>query len=128
MGMGVDFDIVWCVAVPRGECPGREGDPVDVAIAAIAYVHAHQDFARPALRKLHDLRLHDGIGGHVDDGSLFKVGDPELALLSAADILQHQYVRSEEHTSELQSLMRLSYAVFCLKKKITTITLSNTYE
>src|SRR3546814_3141994 len=29
--------------------------------------------------------------------------------------------RSEEHTSELQSLMRISYAVFCLKKKITTI-------
>src|SRR3546814_6263601 len=32
--------------------------------------------------------------------------------------------RSEEHTSELQSLMRISYAVFCLKKKITT---SNKY-
>src|SRR3546814_5664866 len=30
--------------------------------------------------------------------------------------------RSEEHTSELQSLMRISYAVFCLKKKNTTIT------
>src|SRR3546814_2316881 len=36
---------------------------------------------------------------------------------------QHRYwhalpaVRSEEHTSELQSLMRISYAVFCLKKK-----------
>src|SRR3546814_7292795 len=29
--------------------------------------------------------------------------------------------RSEEHTSELQSLMRISYAVFCLKKKITTL-------
>src|SRR3546814_2935031 len=29
-----------------------------------------------------------------------------------------QNVRSEEHTSELQSLMRISYAVFCLKKKI----------
>src|SRR3546814_4077494 len=29
--------------------------------------------------------------------------------------------RSEEHTSELQSLMRISYAVFCLKKKITNI-------
>src|SRR3546814_2697955 len=28
--------------------------------------------------------------------------------------------RSEEHTSELQSLMRISYAVFCLKKKIET--------
>src|SRR3546814_4022174 len=29
--------------------------------------------------------------------------------------------RSEEHTSELQSLMRISYAVFCLKKKITQL-------
>src|SRR3546814_8927823 len=29
----------------------------------------------------------------------------------------HQLLRSEEHTSELQSLMRTSYAVFCLKKK-----------
>src|SRR3546814_2105927 len=29
--------------------------------------------------------------------------------------------RSEEHTSELQSLMRISYAVFCLKKKINTV-------
>src|SRR3546814_5350952 len=29
-----------------------------------------------------------------------------------------RYYRSEEHTSELQSLMRISYAVFCLKKKI----------
>src|SRR3546814_5397074 len=28
-----------------------------------------------------------------------------------------EYLRSEEHTSELQSLMRISYAVFCLKKK-----------
>src|SRR3546814_8111816 len=32
---------------------------------------------------------------------------------------EHQLRRSEEHTSELQSLMRISYAVFCLKKKIT---------
>src|SRR3546814_1393219 len=31
-------------------------------------------------------------------------------------------VRSEEHTSELQSLMRISYAVFCLKKKNQTTT------
>src|SRR3546814_7283589 len=30
----------------------------------------------------------------------------------------HDGLRSEEHTSELQSLMRISYAVFCLKKKI----------
>src|SRR3546814_9031992 len=31
-------------------------------------------------------------------------------------------IRSEEHTSELQSLMRISYAVFCLKKKIRSLT------
>src|SRR3546814_6406726 len=34
--------------------------------------------------------------------------------------------RSEEHTSELQSLMRISYAVFCLKKKTTKNTITNT--
>src|SRR3546814_7424795 len=32
------------------------------------------------------------------------------------------FVRSEEHTSELQSLMRISYAVFCLKKKNSLMT------
>src|SRR3546814_4820258 len=32
------------------------------------------------------------------------------------------YARSEEHTSELQSLMRISYAVFCLKKKHNNVT------
>src|SRR3546814_1886097 len=39
---------------------------------------------------------------------------------ASADVLAYQ--RSEEHTSELQSLMRISYAVFCLKKKNHTIT------
>src|SRR3546814_9496214 len=34
-------------------------------------------------------------------------------------LFPHRDVRSEEHTSELQSLMRISYAVFCLKKKNT---------
>src|SRR3546814_7716721 len=36
--------------------------------------------------------------------------------------LHHQADRSEEHTSELQSIMRISYAVSFLKKKITTYT------
>src|SRR3546814_10671282 len=36
-------------------------------------------------------------------------------------------IRSEEHTSELQSLMRISYAVFCLKKK-NTLHYSITYK
>src|SRR3546814_3421174 len=40
------------------------------------------------------------------------------ALILAAD--DDMGVRSEEHTSELQSLMRISYAVFCLKKKKIT--------
>src|SRR3546814_248863 len=44
----------------------------------------------------------------------FGVGLAGFAGVLAAPILQ----RSEEHTSELQSLMRISYAVFCLKKKI----------
>src|SRR3546814_8982515 len=35
--------------------------------------------------------------------------------------------RSEEHTSELQSLMRISYAVFCLKKKNNIIIISQKY-
>src|SRR3546814_4760911 len=37
----------------------------------------------------------------------------------AYPIIHLQELRSEEHTSELQSLMRISYAVFCLKKKKT---------
>src|SRR3546814_3235171 len=36
--------------------------------------------------------------------------------------------RSEEHTSELQSLMRISYAVFCLKKKKLNRSLTNTHD
>src|SRR3546814_3482951 len=41
------------------------------------------------------------------------------ALLDAIAVAPAARLRSEEHTSELQSLMRNSYAVFCLKKKIT---------
>src|SRR3546814_4014787 len=52
----------------------------------------------------HDLRR--------DDGGVF---DAVAAIL--AEIAGPVVVRSEEHTSELQSLMRISYAVFCLKKK-----------
>src|SRR3546814_5960422 len=46
------------------------------------------------------------------------------AMRAAATTLAEQWAdedaRSEEHTSELQSLMRISYAVFCLKKKTPT--------
>src|SRR3546814_6242044 len=42
------------------------------------------------------------------------------AALDAIEAVQRLDRRSEEHTSELQSLMRISYAVFCLKKKNNT--------
>src|SRR3546814_1638844 len=41
---------------------------------------------------------------------------------STTQLKLHRAARSEEHTSELQSLMRISYAVFCLKKKNTNKT------
>src|SRR3546814_4928618 len=43
-------------------------------------------------------------------------GGTDFGVCSLA-VLERGLVRSEEHTSELQSLMRISYAVFCLKKK-----------
>src|SRR3546814_8598678 len=42
-----------------------------------------------------------------------------------AAVRRHRAGRSEEHTSELQSLMRISYAVFCLKKKKQTYSRKN---
>src|SRR3546814_8031825 len=49
----------------------------------------------------------------------FGFGDVDLAaaVIGQRDVADHIVFRSEEHTSELQSLMRNSYAVFCLKKK-----------
>src|SRR3546814_3388328 len=44
-------------------------------------------------------------------------GDPREAVMRADALLRRGKLRSEEHTSELQSLMRISYAVFRLKKK-----------
>src|SRR3546814_7118123 len=44
--------------------------------------------------------------------------DPQRGI-QASQPLKHGDPRSEEHTSELPSLMRISYAVFCLKKKKT---------
>src|SRR3546814_2894437 len=72
-------------------------------------------------------RLQDGLVEHAA-GVVDQHVDPTEALerrrqrrvegVAVADVDHH---RSEEHTSELQSLMRISYAVFCLKKKnITT--------
>src|SRR3546814_10011308 len=49
-----------------------------------------------------------------------KAGLIGLTRTWALELARHGITRSEEHTSELQSLMRISYAVFCLKKKKST--------
>src|SRR3546814_8565851 len=61
-----------------------------------------------------------GVGGILRD--VFTMGARPVANLNALrfgrpDHPKMKHLRSEEHTSELQSLMRTSYAVFCLKKK-----------
>src|SRR3546814_4537289 len=59
----------------------------------------------------------DATGHYVADA---RIAEPDPALeptLSALGFVRVPGGRSEEHTSELQSLMRISYAVFCLKKK-----------
>src|SRR3546814_7307963 len=55
---------------------------------------------------------------HLADGEASYYG-AELAgnRTASGEIFDPRQLRSEEHTSELQSLMRISYAVFCLKKK-----------
>src|SRR3546814_10074984 len=57
---------------------------------------------------------------HEGNDDLYRVdqvcGDSYVVNSRTCDVNQ---LRSEEHTSELQSLMRISYAVFCLKKNMT---------
>src|SRR3546814_6288507 len=87
-----------------------------------------------------------GVMGHArnptgDERALFRRGNDTVVIrrlqwephpvstrgrFEHGDPAEHPGPRSEEHTSELQSLMRISYAVFCLKKKNTKI--HNTYR
>src|SRR3546814_4933753 len=87
-----------------------EKDPFDETIRAPCGRHAPDCRRRPAGMRRRartgaslDYRPDGGIDGGVPTGPATRPG--------ARDD------RSEEHTSELQSLMRISYAVFCLKKK-----------
>src|SRR3546814_2455859 len=85
------------------------------AIAGVA------DQARHRLMEQGEIGLGDGDGIVEREPALIaqvehRERDPQLAhaLLRHLDVA---VARSEEHTSELQSPMRISYAVFCLKKK-----------
>src|SRR3546814_7926270 len=65
-----------------------------------------------------DLERSAQLTGLLDGGGrrrVGKLGDPGIG--QRMEPKAEQRLRSEEHTSELQSLMRISYAVFCLKKK-----------
>src|SRR3546814_8984463 len=71
---------------------------------------------------------HDAAGGGAGADLLGR--DIALVILEGArvGVAEHHRLggeRSEEHTSELQSLMRISYAVFCLKKKKISIITSS---
>src|SRR3546814_9312956 len=96
-------------------------------------VRDHEPHALPRQREQEDCRAkpHPGGGGErrhaareTGTGQRSLVGQEGLvdADVRVRQIFHH---RSEEHTSELQSLMRISYAVFCLKKKHKYKTLTN---
>src|SRR3546814_1175419 len=82
----------------------------------VAVLRTQRD--RDRLLLAHEVRLH---GPQVGEGRMHRhlAGVVVLRRDEVAELLHElqRLERSEEHTSELQSLMRLSYAVFCLKKK-----------
>src|SRR3546814_8235653 len=63
------------------------------------------------------LRLRRGAVADRQMAAMDLTGDGLVASSGVRSRLASRALRSEEHTSELQSLMRISYAVFCLKKK-----------
>src|SRR3546814_6606785 len=68
----------------------------------------------------HDAAARHGISSRDIDNALYNAFGQRTAATIYEELNQYSVilgVRSEEHTSELQSLMRLSYAVFCLTKK-----------
>src|SRR3546814_5444345 len=74
-------------------------------------------FSVPRLDKI---VINMGVGEAVADTKKVQSAVGELTRISGQKpVVTRAKQRSEEHTSELQSLMRISYAVFCLKKKKT---------
>src|SRR3546814_4635024 len=90
--------------------PPRRSSDLACRDSAVPPLHALDEPARHARRvECDDARNHaQGRSGRC--GRTGRRGGSAMSVLK-------QNARSEEHTSELQSLMRISYAVFCLKKK-----------
>src|SRR3546814_7588861 len=86
--------------LPAAHCRDRTPDMAQRPQAVKGLERREDDEAEPEQRKAGDQRLPHRADLRIE----------RLARL-------RDLVRSEEHTSELQSLMRISYAVFCLKKK-----------
>src|SRR3546814_5311108 len=84
-------------------------DRLDKSMKAILRAGAYELIARP------DVPAKTVISEYLDVADAF-YDKPEKGFVNG---LLDALARSEEHTSELQSLMRISYAVFCLKKKNT---------
>src|SRR3546814_4080560 len=63
------------------------------------------------------IRLRGTPHGRFADGIRRRQRNPGRDRLGRTRSPKLRYIRSEEHPSELQSLLRISYAVFCLKKK-----------
>src|SRR3546814_9277998 len=99
----------------------------------LAAAHRLGQGDRRVVGRAHDERLQQQLHRHLGAGAEPQLagrlrggpgGDRDLPVgrqVSLGERLERQ-VRSEEHTSELQSLMRTSYAVFCYTKKIHTYT------
>src|SRR3546814_1804595 len=98
--------------------------PLTMPTDAAEPVFLFPDLARHSFHGLPGLladALPDAFGNALIDAWMARHGVTADAA-TALDRLAYMGKRSEEHTSELQSLMRISYAVFCLKKKKTTDT------
>src|SRR3546814_6741793 len=90
--------------------------------AALGAMLAGDDVAR--LHEALVVTRSDAVFRHADEGV-----DVELVVGEDHEVLEMRRIgRSEEHTSELQSLMRISYAVFCLKKKKRNRSKTTTYH
>src|SRR3546814_4179589 len=103
-------------------CPTRRSSDLEVggaeAFGAIEDLVADGAAARQAFLGHHHARAPDLVFRHIDVAAFLAEAVGHVYLLEAGRDLA---ARSEEHTSELQSLMRISYAVFCLQKQNSTL-------